>query len=150
MTQTNSKVFFYALLFWLSQGPTSAWAEEQIVPVFASVQDEKRFTQWTNEVRCVVCQGQSLAESNALLAKDLRTKIASQIKQHRSDADIKAYLIERYGEQILLKPCLNKKTAVLWFFPLFGLLVSTWSICALSKGKHAKKRPTEKTKRAKA
>ena len=90
---------------------------------FASSQDAKRFSALTNETRCVVCQFQNIAESNAPLAGSLREKIYQLIQAKKSDEEIKAYLVKRYGEVILLKPRFNPLTAVLWLFPLLAILI---------------------------
>lgn len=83
-----------------------------------SVRD--RFQLLTQEIRCVVCQNQSIADSNAPLAKDLREKIYRMILEKKSDDEIKNYLVKRYGEFILFKPRLNASTLILWLFPLLG------------------------------
>lgn len=90
---------------------------------FTSQQDAERFSTLTNETRCVVCQFQNIAESNAPLAASLRDKIYQLIQEKKSDAEIKSYLVKRYGEVILLKPRFNPLTALLWGFPLLALLV---------------------------
>lgn len=93
-----------------------------ITDVFAlSVNDEIRFNHLTQEIRCLVCQNQNIADSNAPLASDLRKKIHHMIIEKKSDHEIKEYLVSRYGEYILLKPRLIRMTFLLWFFPIFGL-----------------------------
>jgi len=69
----------------------------------------------------VVCQSQSIADSNAPLANDLREKIYRMMLEKKSDAEIKQYLVKRYGEFILLKPAFNKLTLILWIFPFLGI-----------------------------
>lgn len=88
---------------------------------FNTPKDQARYQTLVTEVRCVVCQGQSIADSNALLAQDLREKIYRMINAHQSDAEIKDYLVTRYGEFILLQPRFNKTSALLWAFPFLGL-----------------------------
>lgn len=90
---------------------------------FSSPQDAQRFSTLTKEVRCVVCQFQNIAESNAPLAAGLREKIYQLIQAKKSDDDIKAFLVKRYGEVILLRPRFNPATMLLWLFPLLALLV---------------------------
>ncbi|MHB1221900.1 MAG: cytochrome c-type biogenesis protein [Gammaproteobacteria bacterium] len=98
-----------------------------LTPAFAlSSADQQRLTNFTKEIRCVVCQNQSIADSRAPLANDLREKIALMVTQHESDDSIKNYLVKRYGEFILLKPRLSKTTFVLWIFPFIGLGVIAW------------------------
>ncbi len=89
---------------------------------FTSSQDAARFNNLTQEVRCVVCQNQNIADSNAPLAQDLREKIYRMVNEQQSDEAIKDYLVKRYGEFILLKPRLNYHTFLLWGFPFLALL----------------------------
>ena len=79
------------------------------------------------EVRCLVCQNQSIAESNAELAKDLRIEISSQIKEGKTEQEIKVFLLNRYGDFVLYQPSFNKKTFFLWLSPLILLfLIYSW------------------------
>ena len=78
-------------------------------------------------VRCLVCQNQSIAESNAELAKDLRIEISSQIKEGKTEQEIKDFLLNRYGDFVLYQPSFNKKTFFLWLSPLILLfLIYSW------------------------
>lgn len=98
-----------------------AHAVEQDLYPFTSTQDARRFELLTQEIRCVVCQNQNIADSNAPLANDLREKVYRMVLDQKSNADIKDYLVKRYGDFILLSPPLTKQTAILWLFPLLGL-----------------------------
>jgi cytochrome c-type biogenesis protein CcmH len=82
----------------------------------------ERLQQLSTELRCLVCQNQSIAESNAGLAVDLRQQALEQIQAGKSDAAIRSYMVERYGEFILYKPAYSGTNAVLWGGP-FLLLV---------------------------
>lgn len=84
---------------------------------------EARATALQKELRCLVCQGQSLDESNAPLAADLRRLIRSHIAAGESDDDVKRYLVARYGDFILMKPPLERDTVALWFGPAVLLLL---------------------------
>jgi cytochrome c-type biogenesis protein CcmH len=84
---------------------------------------EARAVALQKELRCLVCQGQSLDESNAPLAADLRRLIRSHIAAGESDEDVKRYLVARYGDFILMKPPLERDTMALWFGPLAVLLL---------------------------
>ena len=75
------------------------------------------------EVRCLVCQNQSVGESNADLAKDLRTEIMEQVKKGGSEEDIKSYLLSRYGDFVLYEPSFKKSTYILWLSPILILLL---------------------------
>lgn len=83
---------------------------------------EARAVALQKQLRCVVCQGQSLDESNAPLAADLRRLIRADIEKGRTDAQIENYLVARYGDFILMKPPLEQDTYALWFGPLVVLL----------------------------
>ena len=79
------------------------------------------------EIRCVVCTGESLAESNAEMAVDMRRFIRKELQQGKTTAEIKAQLVANYGERILQTPPMDIKTYFLWFFPalLLIMLVTT-------------------------
>lgn len=88
---------------------------------FTSPAQALRFHALTKEIRCVVCQNQNIADSDAPLANDLREKVYRMVIEKKSDDDIKDYLVKRYGEFILLQPRVNKLTLFLWAFPFMGL-----------------------------
>ncbi|MGE3714490.1 MAG: cytochrome c-type biogenesis protein CcmH, partial [Alphaproteobacteria bacterium] len=73
-------------------------------------------------VRCVVCEGQSLADSSAEVAVDMRQEIRRQIESGNSYDDVIAFLVQRYGDEILMRPPLNHRTVLLWVAPLCLLL----------------------------
>ena len=75
------------------------------------------------EVRCLVCQNQSIAESNAELAKDLREEIFQQVEQGRNEAQVKSYLQERYGDFVLYEPNFKQSTYFLWLSPILILIL---------------------------
>ena len=85
----------------------------------------------TDEVRCLVCQNQTIGDSSADLAKDLRQEIRSQIEQGRTEAEIKDFLTERYGDFVLYRPRFGGPSALLWIAPglfLCGGLFVLWRI----------------------
>jgi cytochrome c-type biogenesis protein CcmH len=75
------------------------------------------------EVRCLVCQNESIDDSEAALAGDLRQVVRDQVKQGRSDPQIRAFLVERYGEFVLLKPPFSLGNALLWATPGIALIL---------------------------
>ena len=83
----------------------------------------ERLQSLASELRCLVCQNQSIAESNAGLAIDLKEQALEQIQAGNSDADIRTYMVERYGEFILYKPAFSASNAALWSGPFLLLLV---------------------------
>lgn len=84
---------------------------------------EARAKAMQRELRCVVCQGQSIDESNAPLAADMRRLIREQIQDGKSDGEIKDYLVARYGTFVLMNPPVSGNTYVLWFGPLILVLI---------------------------
>jgi cytochrome c-type biogenesis protein CcmH len=89
----------------------------------ANPQLESRAVALQKQLRCLVCQGESLDESNAPLAADLRRLIRERIAAGDSDTAVKGYLVARYGDFILMKPPVNPETYLLWFMPLGFLAV---------------------------
>jgi cytochrome c-type biogenesis protein CcmH len=84
----------------------------------------------SKNVRCLVCQNQSIDESTALLAKDLRILIRKKVKEGRTENEIYKFLTDRYGDFILLKPPLKRVTFMLWFLPFIflaiGIFILSW------------------------
>ena len=78
---------------------------------------ESRLKALAEELRCLVCQNQTIADSSAPLAVDLRNQIRTQIAQGRSDSQIRDYMVERYGDFVLYKPPFQATTALLWLGP---------------------------------
>jgi cytochrome c-type biogenesis protein CcmH len=101
---------------------------------FNSPDKSQRFEALTHELRCLVCQNQSLAESDAGLAQDLRHKIYIMVNEGKSDKEIKDYMANRYGPFILFSPPFNWKTGLLWLFPMF-LIILIFSRLLLKKRK---------------
>ena len=85
--------------------------------------NEKVMIELASELRCVVCQNQSLLESDSDLAKDLKNLILLKLSEGETKEEIKKFLVERYGEFILFKPLMNKNNLVLWFAPIISLIV---------------------------
>lgn len=84
---------------------------------------EKRMLSITEEMRCLVCQNESIAASQADLAGDLRKEIREQIRQGKTDAQIRDYMVERYGDFVLYRPRVSPKTYLLWAGP-FVLMIA--------------------------
>lgn len=83
---------------------------------------EARARALSAELRCLVCQNQSLDDSDADLARDLRIIVRERIQQGDTDAEVKAYLVARYGDFVLLRPPFKSTTIILWVMPLFFLV----------------------------
>ena len=121
----------------LALAPLVAWpqAEEVARPDAAT---EQRLKDLADELRCLVCQNQTIADSNAPLALDLRNQIRTQIAQGRSDDQIRSYMVERYGDFVLYKPPFKATTLVLWLGPLMLLAVGAgvfWTVVARRRPK---------------
>ena len=84
---------------------------------------EQRVMRLTSELRCLVCQNQSLADSHADLAIDLRNQVRGQMQAGKSDAEIREFMVARYGDFVLYRPPLKSTTALLWAGP-FALLAA--------------------------
>ena len=102
--------------------PFAGWAKTAL-PLAADPALELRLMTLAAELRCLVCQNQSLAESNAELAVDLRNEIREQMKRGASDQDVIDYLVARYGDFVLFRPPLKASTLLLWSGPAILLLV---------------------------
>lgn len=91
--------------------------------VLADPQLEQRARQISAELRCMVCQNESIDDSNAELARDLRVLVRERLTSGDSDTQVMDFVVARYGEFVLLKPRLNAQTALLWGFPVLILLI---------------------------
>jgi cytochrome c-type biogenesis protein CcmH len=90
---------------------------------FESPEHEERYNKLIAELRCLVCQNQNLADSNAELAVDLRRKTYEMVSKDKSEKEIATYMVDRYGEFVLYRPPLNSSTLLLWTGPFIILLV---------------------------
>ena len=91
--------------------------------VLENQKQEFRARNISKNIRCMVCQNQSIDESNAPLAKDLRILIRNKIKEGKNDKEIYIFLTDRYGDFILLKPPLKSSTLALWLLPFIFLII---------------------------
>jgi len=94
-----------------------AWGQQPLAPA-------QRVTHLSEQLRCLVCQNQSLAESNAPLALDLKQQVAEKVGQGWSDEQVVAYMVERYGDFVLYKPPVKSTTWLLWFGPALLLMAA--------------------------
>lgn len=99
---------------------------------------EARLKAMSKDLRCLVCQNSTLADSDAPLAEDLRKEILVQMRAGKTDTEIVDYLVARYGDFVRYKPPVNKGTAMLWFGPFFLLLIGGFVLYrALKKQENA-------------
>ncbi len=124
--------FVATLMFLLS---TTALAQEPLV--FDSQEQQDRFQALTTQLRCLVCQNQNLADSDAPLAHSLREEVLKLLQSGASDDDIRQFLVERYGDFVLYMPPLKGNTLVLWLTPALLLGLGT-VIIAVSIRKRSK------------
>ena len=90
---------------------------------FTSPELELRYQSLTEELRCLVCQNQNIADSHAELAQDLRRKVYEMLSSGQTNAQIIDYMTERYGDFVLYRPPFNARTILLWFTPVLALLI---------------------------
>jgi len=116
------------ILFFTISLSLFAWAQEPLV--FENQQQQDRFDQLTKELRCLVCQNQNLADSDAQLAHDLRREVHDLLLTGRNDDEIKQFLVDRYGDFVLYRPPVQTNTYLLWVAPLILLLAGAWILRA--------------------
>lgn len=109
-----------AVLILLWVGPALAvGADEKMLPDPAQ---EARARHLMEDLRCLVCQNQSISDSNADLARDLREIVRERVAAGETDSQVHRFMVDRYGDWILMKPPFNYRTAVLWLAPLLLLV----------------------------
>ena len=89
---------------------------------------EQRLIEISKDMRCLVCQNESLAGSRADLAQDLRRELRELIKQGKSDEEIKEFMVSRYGDFVLYRPPMKPTTWLLWLGPFALVLVGAWTL----------------------
>ena len=94
---------------------------------------EARLKAMSQELRCLVCQNQTLADSNAPLAEDLRKEIRTQMRAGKSDQEVIDYLVARYGDFVRYRPPVNSNTALLWFGPFLLLIIGAFVLYRVLK-----------------
>ena len=102
--------------------PMAAQAREAAPTAFDPVAHE-RVVQVSEQLRCLVCQNQSIAESNAELAVDLRNQVIEQVKAGKTNKEIIDYMVERYGDFVLYRPPFKSTTYILWIGPIALFLI---------------------------
>lgn len=113
----------FGLAVILVYGASLGVLAQEARPMAEDPELEKRVMKLSQELRCLVCQNETLADSQAGLAVDLRREIREQMKAGKSDQEIIAFLTQRYGEFVLYRPPLKPATYLLWFGPFVLLLV---------------------------
>ena len=109
-------------LAFLILAATAPWAlAKEAAPAAADPALEQRVMALSAELRCLVCQNQTIADSSAPLAEDLRNQVREKMRQGVSDSEILGYMVARYGDFVLYRPPLKLTTVLLWFGPLLLL-----------------------------
>jgi cytochrome c-type biogenesis protein CcmH len=111
----------FLIVVLLTLAPFAAFAIDPLP--FKDRAEEVRFQNLTKQLRCLVCQNQDLADSDADLARDLRKQVFDMMQSGKSDAEIKQYLVARYNDFVLYDPPLKPGTWLLWFTPFVLVLI---------------------------
>lgn len=109
---------------------TTSFAQDQ---VSESPAVEARLKKLSTELRCLVCQNSTLADSDAPLAQDLRNEIRKLIEAGKTDEEVVAYLVARYGDFVTFRPPVNASTALLWFGPFVMLIIGLITLIVVLK-----------------
>ena len=117
------RIFFIAITLFAS----TAQAGVEVVQ-FTDPKNAKRYQTLIAELRCLVCQNQNLADSNADLAKDLRNQVSSMIKAGSTDSEITDYMVNRYGDFVLYRPQFKSTTLFLWLGPLLIVIFAAFTL----------------------
>lgn len=128
ITDSRGKIALACLIIF-SLLPGFGWTQEvykEAIPVAEDPEVEKRMLLLTEDLRCLVCQNESIAESRAEFSNDIRRIIREQIKANKTDAEIIDFLVDRYGDFVLYNPPMKATTVLLWFGPLIMFLISLW------------------------
>jgi len=120
----------------------SALAQEPLV--FDDPEQEARYNQLTVELRCLVCQNQNLADSDAPLAQDLREEIYDMMQTGQSNEQIKTFLVDRYGDFVLYRPAMEGNTLALWLIP--GVLLGIGGLALFFTVRSRNRKLTEQMK----
>ncbi|MGB5488429.1 MAG: cytochrome c-type biogenesis protein [Lysobacterales bacterium] len=118
-----NNILVSVLTLFLSVSVLAQSAPVQEPMIFENQQQEDRFNQLTQELRCLVCQNQNLADSDAQLAHDLRAEVHEMLLAGKTDDEIKTFMVERYGDFVLYRPPVQVNTYLLWLAPLVLLLI---------------------------
>jgi cytochrome c-type biogenesis protein CcmH len=116
--------------------PFAILSAQEARPVAVDPALEKKVITLSNELRCLVCQNQTIADSNAELAVDLRNQVRKQLSEGKSDREILDYMVQRYGEFVLYRPPLSYKTILLWAGPFALLLIAMFILVQQIRLRH--------------
>ena len=129
----TKKIFITLIFIFISQLLLSNSYSVEPDEILQNPKQELRARNISKYIRCMVCQNQSIDESDAPLAKDLRILIRNQIKDGKNDEEIYKFLTDRYGDFILLKPAFKLNTLALWLLPFIFVLVGIFIVFSHNK-----------------
>src|SRR5437773_6170741 len=132
------RVARWLLIFWLA---CAAAQDAQL---------ERRVTDLAHELRCLVCQNQTLADSNAPLAVDLRNQIREQLAAGKSERDVVDFMVARYGDFVLYRPPLKASTVLLWVGPFAFLVIGFYLLARFLRRRHIPEPQLSDAERARA
>lgn len=135
------KRFFLAIFLGLTLATSLVTVQAEVdILTFKTPESEKNYNALVQELRCLVCQNQNLAGSDADLAKDLRSQVYDMVESGKSQKDVIDYMVTRYGDFVLYRPAFKLKTLLLWLGPVVFLLLTLWFV-----GRWVRSQPTKST-----
>lgn len=129
-SNTLSALLLGCALFSFGASAQTTPSPREAKPMANNPTVEARLVDISQELRCMVCQNESLASSHAELAEDLRREVRDLIVQGKTDSEIKTFLVDRYGDFVLYRPEVKPLTWALWFGPFFLLLLAAFAMGA--------------------
>ncbi|MEI2767592.1 MAG: cytochrome c-type biogenesis protein [Nitrosomonas sp.] len=126
------KIWLVFAFLALMLASTLGWSKEA-VPVAEDPEVEKRMLALTMDLRCLVCQNESIADSRADFSNDMRREIRQKIKENKSDEEIIQFLVDRYGDFVLYNPPIKPTTIMLWFGPILLFVIGFISLLTYLK-----------------
>lgn len=138
------RILIYPILLWLMFPPVAMALDAN--EMFADPAKEARTREIGRQLRCLVCQNQSIFDSNAGLAKDLRVAVRERIDAGDSDQQVLDYLSTRFGDYVLLKPRITPQTSILWIAPFFFVALGGIGMIAYHRSRKTTPQPEILTK----
>lgn len=123
--------------------PLTCWAGQEARPLADDPEVEKRMLELTEELRCLVCQNETIAESRADFSNDMRREIRELIKANKTDEEIIEFLVERYGDFVLYNPPLKSTTFLLWFGPMILFIAGSITLLIYLRRRRQRVEETE-------
>ncbi|WP_031432358.1 cytochrome c-type biogenesis protein [Methylomarinum vadi] len=125
-------LYFFVLALFLAHSQAGVEYRE-----FDNADQEETYQGLISELRCLVCQNQTIADSNADLAKDLRRQVYEMLRQGKSRQEIVEFMTQRYGDFVMYRPPFKTKTMLLWLGPLLFVLIGLVALVVVSRRRRA-------------